>query len=150
MLFLGLFIKHNDTPLVRASGRELSYMLLFGILMCYGNTFVLLAKPSAIICVGQRIGVGLGFAIVYAALLTKTNRISRIFDSASKSAKRPNFISPKSQLCIACTMTAIQVIITVFWMVVEAPGAGFDFPTRKTVSLNLALKKRVKFVNKHC
>nr|CAI5839647.1 unnamed protein product [Callosobruchus analis] len=130
-----LFIKHNDTPLVRASGRELSYMLLFGILLCYLNTFVLLAKPTTEICITQRFGIGVGFSIIYGALLTKTNRISRIFDSASKSAQRPSYISPKSQVMITCSLIAVQVVLTLVWMIVEPPGTRFHYPTRNQVRL---------------
>ncbi|XP_076261780.1 metabotropic Glutamate Receptor [Rhynchophorus ferrugineus] len=137
---IGLFIKHNDTPLVRASGRELSYMLLFGILLCYLNTFALLAKPSAVVCITQRFGVGVGFSIIYGALLTKTNRISRIFDSASKSAKRPSYISPKSQVCITCSLIAVQVILTLVWMIIEPPGTRYYYPTRKTVILKCKIQ----------
>lgn len=104
ILVMYLFIKSNDTPLVRASGRELSYMLLFGILVCYCNTFALLAQPTIGSCVVQRFGIGVGFSIIYGALLTKTNRISRIFDSASKSAQRPNYISPRSQVIITASL----------------------------------------------
>lgn len=46
---------------------------------------------------------------MYASLLVKTNRISRIFDSARKSAKRPSFISPRSQMLITAVLVAIQV-----------------------------------------
>jgi len=60
--------------------------------------FVILAKPGPVVCGIQRFGVGVGFAVTYAALLTKTNRISRIFNSARHSAKRPPFISPRSQV----------------------------------------------------
>lgn len=86
---------------MRATGRELSYALLMGITLCFANTFVLLQKPSLLTCTMQRFSVGMGFCIIYSALLTKTNRISRIFDSASKSARRPKFISPKSQVCLS-------------------------------------------------
>lgn len=103
LVVIGLFIKNHDTPLVRASGRELSYMLLFGILVCYCNTFALLARPTTYSCITQRFGIGVGFSIIYGALLTKTNRISRIFDSAAKSAQRPNYISPRSQVIITIT-----------------------------------------------
>ncbi|KAJ8977495.1 hypothetical protein NQ317_005754, partial [Molorchus minor] len=127
---IALFIKHNDTPLVRASGRELSYMLLFGILFCYLNTFALLAKPTTEICITQRFGIGVGFSIIYGALLTKTNRISRIFDSASKSAQRPCYISPKSQVIITCTLIAVQVLLTLVWMIVEPPGTRYHYPNR--------------------
>jgi hypothetical protein len=49
-----VFIKFADTPLVRASGRELSYVILGGLLLCYLNTFILLAKPGAVICALRR------------------------------------------------------------------------------------------------
>lgn len=133
-VIMALFIKHNDTPLVRASGRELSYMLLFGILLCYLNTFALLAKPSTESCIMQRFAIGVGFSIIYGALLTKTNRISRIFDSASKSAQRPSYISPKSQVLITCTLIAVQVVLTLVWMIVEPPGTRFYYPHRSQVS----------------
>jgi metabotropic glutamate receptor 3 len=94
---------------VQASGRELSFVLLGGILLCYLNTFALLAKPMILTCTIQRLGVGSGFSIIYGALLTKTNRISRIFDSASRSAKRPSFISPKSQVVITSCIIGFQV-----------------------------------------
>ena len=35
-------------------GRELSYILLVGVLLCFGNTFILLAKPCFITCIFQR------------------------------------------------------------------------------------------------
>lgn len=76
---LSLFL---SLPLdLKASGRELSFILLTGILICYLNTFTLLAKPMLASCAIQRLSVGTGFSIVYGALFTKTNRISRIFDS---------------------------------------------------------------------
>ena len=49
-----IFYKNRDTPLVRASGRELSYVILSGLLVCYLNTYILLAKPGTIVCLLQR------------------------------------------------------------------------------------------------
>lgn len=46
--------RHNDTPVVRASGRELSYVLLAGIIMCYSVTFALVLRPTDITCGIQR------------------------------------------------------------------------------------------------
>lgn len=50
-------VKYIDTPIVKASGRELSFILLAGILFCFLMTFALLAKPSVIMCSLQRFGV---------------------------------------------------------------------------------------------
>lgn len=106
---ISLFIMFNNTPVVMASGRELSYMLLCGCVLCYFMTFILIAPPTTALCAVQRFGVGFGFSIIYSALLIKTNRISRIFESARRSAKRPPFISPKSQIIMTCILIAIQV-----------------------------------------
>lgn len=53
--------------------------------------------------------MGFCFTVVYAALLTKTNRIARIFKAGKQSAKRPSFISPKSQLVICTCLIFVQV-----------------------------------------
>ncbi|XP_015510635.2 metabotropic glutamate receptor [Neodiprion lecontei] len=129
----GLLFRHRDTPVVRASGRELTGILLAGVLVCYLNTFVLLAKTTTVTCVLQRFGVGVSFSAVYGALLTKTNRIARIFDSASRSARRPRYISPTSQVCIATALIAFQVVITLVWMIVEPPGTKKFQPDRTQV-----------------
>ncbi|XP_043238837.1 metabotropic glutamate receptor-like [Amphibalanus amphitrite] len=135
-----VFLRRDDTPIVKASGRELSYMLLAGILICYLNTFLLLTKPSPAACALQRVGVGLGFAFIYSALFTKTNRISRIFDSASRSAKRPSFISPKSQIVITTLLISVQLLATAVWLLVELPGVRYDYPDRGQVILKCRIK----------
>lgn len=125
------FVRYNNTPVVMASGKELSYMLLSGCLVSYLMTVILLLKPSTITCSAQRFGVGFGFAIIYSSLLTKTNRISRIFDSARRSARRPPFISPKSQIVISTMLVSLQVIFTIIWLVLEPPGTRLYFPNGK-------------------
>lgn len=71
------------------------------------------------------------FSVVYGALLTKTNRIARIFDASKRSAKRPEFISPKSQLIICSGLIFVQVLINVIWMLVSPPEAIHHYPSRE-------------------
>ncbi|XP_070168156.1 metabotropic glutamate receptor B isoform X1 [Polyergus mexicanus] len=123
----GVFLRHNDTPVVRASGRELSYVLLSGILLCYLVTFTLILKPTDIVCGIQRFAAGFCFTVVYAALLTKTNRISRIFNAGS--AKRPSFISPRSQLIICFGLIFVQILINGIWIIIDPAKAMHHYPT---------------------
>ena len=95
-----IFIRYNKTPIIMASGRELCYVLLIGIAICYLMTFVILSPPSTIMCTCYRLGTGLSLCICYSAIFTKTNRISRIFNRGAKSIKRPGYTSPKSQIVI--------------------------------------------------
>ena len=125
------FLYHIDTPIVKASGREVSFLLLAGFLVCYSMTFFLLAKPTTWSCAIHRFGIGVGFSMTYSSLLTKTNRISRIFESARTSARRPPFISPKSQILITMLMIVIQVVITAVWFILEPPGVRHYHPNGK-------------------
>ncbi|XP_015202876.2 metabotropic glutamate receptor 3 isoform X1 [Lepisosteus oculatus] len=122
LFVIGVFMKNNDTPIVKASGRELSYILLFGVLMCYSMTFIYIAKPSAVICTLRRLGLGTSFAVCYSALLTKTNRIARIFNGVKEGAQRPRFISPTSQVVICMALISCQLIVVIVWLLVETPG----------------------------
>ncbi|KAK9873211.1 hypothetical protein WA026_021443 [Henosepilachna vigintioctopunctata] len=131
LFVLGTFLRHSETPVVRASGRELSYVLLAGILMCFGITYALVVKPSDIVCGVQRFGAGFCFTVVYAALFTKTNRIYRIFNAGKRSARRPSFISPRSQLLICSGLVSIQVLINAIWMLISPARAMYHYPTRE-------------------
>ncbi|XP_011703241.1 PREDICTED: metabotropic glutamate receptor 8-like [Wasmannia auropunctata] len=116
-----VFIRFNRTPVIMASGRELCYVLLVGILSCYGMSFVILSKPTTWNCTYLRIGLGLCLSICYSAILTKTNRISRIFNQGTKKIKRLSYTSPKSQVVIAIGITAVQLIGTIVWLMIEPP-----------------------------
>ncbi|BFZ08858.1 hypothetical protein BsWGS_11897 [Bradybaena similaris] len=142
-----LFVMYNSTPVVMASGRELSYMLLSGCIFCYFMTFILLAPPSTVLCGIQRFGVGFGFSIVYSSLLIKTNRISRIFESARRSAKRPPFISPKSQIIMTCILILIQVLFTFVWLLLEPPGTRLHYPdSREPVVIKKCKSDDISFL----
>ena len=51
-----VFIVYNRTSIIMASGRELSYVLLSGILASYAMTFVILGAPSIVNCTRKRSG----------------------------------------------------------------------------------------------
>ena len=82
-----------------------------------------------------RFTVGMGFSLMYGALLTKTNRISRIFHSASQSARRPSYISPKSQLMITAMLVLVQFAATLVWVVAAFPESQRVYPRRDEVIL---------------
>ena len=79
-----------------------------------------------------RFSVGMGFCAVYGALLTKTNRISRIFHSASQSARRPSYISPRSQLIITAVLVSVQFLATLLWLVASIPAPEKVYPVPRT------------------
>ncbi|XP_031423033.2 metabotropic glutamate receptor 6-like [Clupea harengus] len=124
---IGTFVRFNDTPIVRASGRELSYVLLTGIFLIYLITFLMIAEPGAAVCGIRRLLLGLGMAISYSAMLTKTNRIYRIFEQGKKSVLPPKFVSPGSQLIITFILISVQVLAVFIWFGVVPPHSFVDY-----------------------
>nr|XP_061839582.1 metabotropic glutamate receptor 8-like [Nerophis lumbriciformis] len=126
------FVRYNDTPIVRASGREMSYVLLTGIFLCYAITFLMIAAPDVGVCSFRRIFLGLGMCFSYAALLTKTNRIHRIFEQGKKSVTAPRFISPASQLVITFSLISVQLLGVFVWFAVDPPHTVVDYGEQRT------------------
>uniref|UniRef100_A0A8C5S1I5 G-protein coupled receptors family 3 profile domain-containing protein n=1 Tax=Laticauda laticaudata TaxID=8630 RepID=A0A8C5S1I5_LATLA len=141
-LVVGVFVKHNNTPLVKASSRELCYILLFGVFLSYSMTFFFIAKPSPAICTLRRLGLGTSFAVCYSALLTKTNCIARIFNGVKNGAQRPKFISPRSQVLICLSLIMVQIVLVSVWLILEAPGTRRHtlLEKRQTVILKCNVK----------
>ncbi|XP_032825467.1 metabotropic glutamate receptor 8-like isoform X2 [Petromyzon marinus] len=128
----GTFVRFNDTPIVRASGRELSYVLLTGIFLCYAITFLMIATPGVVLCSFRRLFLGLGMCISYAALLTKTNRIYRIFEQGKKAVTPPKFISPTSQLVLTCSLISVQLLGVFVWFGVDPPHIIVDYHEQRS------------------
>ncbi|XP_056308378.1 glutamate receptor, metabotropic 8b [Danio aesculapii] len=126
------FVRYNDTPIVRASGREMSYVLLTGIFLCYVITFPMIGAPGVAVCSFRRIFLGLGMCFSYAALLTKTNRIHRIFEQGKCSVAAPRFISPASQLVITFSLISVQLMGVFVWFVVDPPHTVVDYGEQRT------------------
>uniref|UniRef100_A0A914SFI4 G-protein coupled receptors family 3 profile domain-containing protein n=1 Tax=Parascaris equorum TaxID=6256 RepID=A0A914SFI4_PAREQ len=103
-----------------ASGRELCYFMLTGISLCYMVTFVLVSKPTVGICAASRVLIGLSMSAIYAAILTKTNRLARKFQLLNKISK----------VGICAAIVAVQLVGSVLWLILDPPGTAVQFPTR--------------------
>uniref|UniRef100_A0A3B4GRD0 Metabotropic glutamate receptor 4-like n=1 Tax=Pundamilia nyererei TaxID=303518 RepID=A0A3B4GRD0_9CICH len=138
LLVVVTFVRYNDTPIVKASGRELSYVLLTGIFLCYATTFLMISAPDVFVCSLRRIFLGLGMSISYAALLTKTNRIYRIFEQGKMSVSAPRFISPASQLVITFSLISVQLLGVCIWFGVDPSQAIIDYVDQRTANPDMA------------
>ena len=135
-IVFAVFIKFNATPVIMASGRELCYVIQLGLVLCYFMTFVMVSRPTVITCAIMRLGLGVSLSLCYAAIFTKTNRISRIFNRGLKAMiKRPSYTSPRSQIVICLCLVTVQVLATITWLGMELPDAILTYPDRQTVVL---------------
>ncbi|WKY04772.1 hypothetical protein Q1695_005634 [Nippostrongylus brasiliensis] len=125
---VGVFLKFSNTPVIMASGRELCYCMISGISMCYVLTFFLVSQPTIPTCALTRVLMGLSMSAIYAAIITKTNRLARVFKPDS--AQRPRFITPKAQVAICVSIVSVQLVGSIVWLLVDPPGTKVVFPSR--------------------
>ena len=125
-----VFYKHS---IIKANSRELSGILLVGLIYCYILPFLFVVKPSPAICGIRRFAVGFSFSVCFSALLVKTNRIHRIFNRSADQLKiLPRFISPSSQVIITLILISIQAIIALLWISIELPSNVYVYDRRIT------------------
>ena len=108
-----VFYCFRDTPVVRASSRELCYVLLIGIGWCFVTPTFFIAEPTDNICRAIPIVTGLCPSLVVGTLLTKTNRISRIFNKKLIKTGTPSFLSKKWQLLMVLCVCLLECIICI-------------------------------------
>ncbi|XP_044738786.1 metabotropic glutamate receptor 5-like [Chrysoperla carnea] len=132
-----VFVRFNNTPVVKSSTRELSYLILAGMTLSHATTFPIISKPSDISCSLSRTLPGISFAMIYASLLTKTNRIARILAGSKKRfpTRKPRFMSGTSQVLITCFLISLEVGFAITMLIYEPADATFQYPALDRVIL---------------
>ena len=117
-----IFLKNQDTPLVKASNRELSFFLLFTIALCFVLTLLHLTQPSKVLC-----------CIVYpwryfvstacvSVLFLKTNRLVQAFQTKIiPNWFRHYVVDPRRQFLVVILLNIVEVILTVLWLATDPP-----------------------------
>ncbi|UYV79812.1 GRM1 [Cordylochernes scorpioides] len=128
---MAVFVRHNETPVVKASTRELSYIIMVGMYLCHGATIPLLAPPSSVSCFISRLLPGLAFSLMYAALLTKTNRIARILAGSKKKiiTRKPRFMSAFAQVVITLLLIGVECGIIAAMLILEPADSMLAYPS---------------------
>uniref|UniRef100_A0A0B7B0T2 G-protein coupled receptors family 3 profile domain-containing protein n=3 Tax=Arion vulgaris TaxID=1028688 RepID=A0A0B7B0T2_9EUPU len=131
-----IFARHHDTPIVKASTRELSYIILVGMCMAFSSNFFIVAKPSKVFCYLTRILPGLSFSLMYGALVTRTNRIARILEGSKRiMTKKPRFMSATAQVVITGIIISIECSVIAGMLAYQPADSTMDYPSSKTVRL---------------
>ncbi|KAJ7375247.1 hypothetical protein OS493_001992 [Desmophyllum pertusum] len=129
------YVINRNHNVIKAAGKELSFIIFIGIILCFVSSLISLAKPTDIVCILRRYIGSTCFTMCYAPLLMKTNRIYRIFTHARHSAARPSLIKPMSQVLISMGLVAVQLIITTVWTLSDPPKAIVEYPSLEKASL---------------
>ncbi|XP_022781880.1 extracellular calcium-sensing receptor-like [Stylophora pistillata] len=128
-LCFAIFIKHRNTPIVKASNKELSFLLLFVVVLFFAFALLNLLSPTDILCRVTCIWRDTVYTLCVSILLLKSMKIVKAFrlqgklpDSlTSRPKKRKNFCLTGQRLHLLI-ISSIQVMLNLIWIFVDPPS----------------------------
>ncbi|XP_055475352.1 vomeronasal type-2 receptor 116-like [Psammomys obesus] len=123
---LVVFVKHRDTPIVKANNRALSYTLLLTLIISFLSSLLFIGQPNTATCILQQIAFGILFTVALSTVLAKAITVVIAFKVTVPTrlvrwlivSRAPNFIIP------ICTL--IQLVLCGIWLVTFPPFIDQD------------------------
>ncbi|XP_018425898.1 PREDICTED: vomeronasal type-2 receptor 116-like [Nanorana parkeri] len=125
IIMFGIFVKHKDTPIVKANNRTFSFIFLISLILSFLCPLLFIGRPTKIFCLLRQAFFGTIFSVAVSSVLAKTVTVVLAFN-----VTRPNSINKwmKKQfsvfLLIICSSG--QLVICVFWFVFSPPFQEYD------------------------
>ncbi|XP_059109645.1 vomeronasal type-2 receptor 116-like isoform X2 [Peromyscus eremicus] len=126
ILVLGVFVKHHDTPIVKANNRNLSYILLISLMFCFLCSLLFIGQPNATTCVLQQITFGVVFTVAVSTVLAKTVTVLLAFIVTAPGRRMRFFMISRAPNYIIAICTLIQIILCAIWLLVSPPFIDTD------------------------
>ncbi|XP_059842149.1 extracellular calcium-sensing receptor-like [Hypanus sabinus] len=122
-----IFFRFRETPVVKANNSELSFLLLFALLLCFICSLAFIGQPSDWSCMLRRTGFVVVFVLCISCILGKTVLVVVAFKATLPNSSVMTCFGPAQQRTGVFMLTLLQGLVCVVWLSVSPP-----YPLRNT------------------
>ncbi|XP_052616404.1 vomeronasal type-2 receptor 116-like [Peromyscus californicus insignis] len=125
-IVLGVFVKHRDTPIVKANNRALSYILLITLTFCFLCPLLFIGHPNTATCILQQNTFGLLFTVALSTVLAKTVTVVMAFKVTALGSMMRRLMISRTPNIIIPLCTTIQLLLSGIWLATSPPFVDTD------------------------
>uniref|UniRef100_A0A8C2LTN5 G-protein coupled receptors family 3 profile domain-containing protein n=1 Tax=Cricetulus griseus TaxID=10029 RepID=A0A8C2LTN5_CRIGR len=125
-VILGVFVIHQDTPIVKANNRNLSYTLLISLVVCFLCPLLYIGHPNSASCILHQIVFGVAFTVAVSTVLAKTVTVVLAFKITNPGRRMRYYLVSGAPKYIIASCTIIQTILCAIWLGISPPSINTD------------------------
>ncbi|XP_051822864.1 vomeronasal type-2 receptor 26-like [Antechinus flavipes] len=126
VMVLGVFVKHRDTPIVKANNRSLSYTLLVSLSLCFLCSLLFIGHPTTATCLLRQITFAVVFTVAISSILAKTITVVLAFRATKPGSRLRRWLGSTASYSLIFTCTLIQMCLCGIWLGTSPPFLEMD------------------------